>query len=500
MNKEIPLKLIVETVSNEKGVSEEVLFAALEAALVSATKKKDGMDIEVRVAIDRKTGLYETFRVWKVVADPEINHPLENPYSEITLSAAQIDNPDIKVGDTLEKIIESVEFGRIAAQCAKQVIIQKVREAERDKTANEYRARIGEILISIVKKTTRDCIIVDISSTAEGFIRRDNILPREAYRPGDRIKACLVGISDDSKGPQLILSRTCNGMLEELFKIEVPEVGEGIIEIKGTARDAGVRAKIAVKTNDGRMDPVGACVGMRGARVQAVSNELSGERIDIILWDENPAKFVMNAMAPAEIVSMVVDEETRTMDLAVGEEYLSQAIGRGGQNVKLASELTKWKLNVLSASDAQEKVESETEQLVQLFVEKLHVDTEVAELLVEEGFTSLEEVAYVPIQEMLEIDGFDEEIVNDLRGRAKDTLANQERIEKSVIETVIADDDLLAVAGVDSVLATMLSNKNIKNREELAELAIEELTSITGLSEEQAGKIIMAARAHWFAN
>jgi transcription termination/antitermination protein NusA len=500
MNKEIPLKLIVETVSNEKGVSEEVIFEALEAALASATKKENNMDIEVRVDIDRKTGLYNTFRIWSVVADPEPNHPLENPYSEITLSAAQIDNANIEIGDTIEEEIESVEFGRIAAQSAKQIIIQKVREAEREKTANEYRPRIGEILVAVVKKTTRDSIIVDISSTAEGLIRRDNILPREAFRPGDKIKACLIEINDDSKGPQLELSRTCTGMLEALFKIEVPEVGEGIIEIKGSAREPGIRAKIAVKTNDGRMDPVGACVGMRGARVQAVSNELGGERVDIILWDENPAQFVMNAMAPAEIVSIVVDEETRTMDIAVAEEYLSQAIGRGGQNVKLASELTKWKLNVMSASEAKEKSESETEQLVKLFEDSLNLDSEVAELLVEEGFTSLEEIAYVPIQEMLEIEGFDEEIVNDLRARAKDALVLQAIADKEATDHALSEDDLLAVAGIDETLAEVLVSNNIKNREDLAELAIEELTNITELSEEQAGKIIMAARAHWFAD
>ena len=413
MNKEIPLKLIVSTVSNEKGVSEEVIFEALEAALVSATKKKYGANIEARVAIDRKTGEYETFRVWHVVPDPETNQPLEFPFSEITLSAAQVDDPEIQVGGTVEEQLESVDFGRIAAQTAKQVIIQEVRKAERSKVATDYKARQGQLINGVVKKVAREGIIVDLGGNAEALLKKDQTLPKESYRAGDRVRAYLTEILTDTRGPQIVLSRTNKGMLAELFKIEVPEVGEGIIEIKAIARDSGIRSKIAVKTNDGRMDPVGACVGMRGARVQAVSNELGGERVDIVLWDDNPAQFVMNAMSPAELVSIVVDEETNTMDIAVKDEYLSQAIGRNGQNVKLASELTGWTLNVISAQEAQAKNEQEKTDMLKTFTEQLGVDEEAAEVLIAEGFTTIEEIAYVPMNELLAIVGFDEEIVVD---------------------------------------------------------------------------------------
>lgn len=498
MSKEIPLKMIVGTVSNEKGVSEEVIFEALEAALVSATKKKYGADIEARVVIDRKTGTYDTFRIWTVVADPESNHHLELPFSQITLSAAQVDEPKIKIGDTIEEQLESVEFGRIAAQTAKQVIIQKVREAERSLVASEFKAKQGQLINGVVKKVTRDSIILDLGGNAEALLKKDQTLPKESFRPGDRVRAYLEEIITDTRGPQIILSRTSKGMLVEMFKIEVPEVGEGIIEIKAIARDPGVRSKIAVKTNDGRMDPVGACVGMRGARVQAVSNELGGERVDIVLWDDNPAQLAMNAMSPAEIVSIVVDEENNTMDIAVKDEFLSQAIGRGGQNIKLASELTGWTLNVISAQEAQAKNEQEKNTLLQVFTEQLGVENEVAELLIAEGFSTIEEIAYVPVNELLEIEGFDEEIVEALRSRAKDVLLTQAIASEEELKKPAAD--LLSLEGVDEDLAYKLAQNDIITRDDLAELAVDEITEITGLNDEQAAKLIMAARAHWFAD
>lgn len=498
MSKEIPLKLIVGTVSNEKGVSEEVIFEALEAALVSATKKKYGANIEARVAIDRKSGTYETFRIWNVVADPQQNQPLEFPFSQITISAAQIDEPNIQIGDTIEEQLESVEFGRIAAQTAKQVIIQKVREAERSLVATEFKAKQGQLINGVVKKVAREGIIVDLGGNAEGLLKKDQTLPKESYRPGDRVRAYLTEIIQDTRGPQIMLSRTDKGMLGELFKIEVPEVGEGIIEIKAMARDPGVRSKIAVKTNDGRMDPVGACVGMRGARVQAVSNELGGERVDIVLWDDNPAQLVMNAMSPAEIVSIVVDEESDTMDIAVKDEYLSQAIGRGGQNVKLASELTGWTLNVISAQEAQVKNEQEKATLLQTFTEQLGVETDLAELLIAEGFTTLEEIAYVPLNELLEIEGLDEEIVEALRNRAKDVLLTQAIAHEEDAQKPA--DDLVELASVGSDLANKLAQHGILTRDDLAELSIDDVKEITDLNDEQAAKVIMEARAHWFAD
>lgn len=498
MSKEIPLKMIVGTVSNEKGVSEDVIFEALEAALVSATKKKYGAHIEARVVINRKTGTYDTFRFWTVVSDPELNQPLELPFSQITLSAAQVDDPNIKVGDTIEEQLESVEFGRIAAQTAKQVIIQKVREAERSKVASEFKAKQGQLINGVVKKVAREGIIVDLGGNAEALLKKDQILPKEAYRAGDRVRAYLTEIVEDIRGPQICLSRIHKGMLAELFKIEVPEVGEGIIEIKAIARDPGVRSKIAVKTNDGRMDPVGACVGMRGARVQAVSNELGGERVDIVLWDDNPAQFVMNAMSPAEIVSIVVDEETNTMDIAVKDEYLSQAIGRNGQNVKLASELTGWTLNVISAQEAQVKNEQEKHELLKIFTEQLGVDDEVAEILIAEGFTTIEEVAYVPVNELLSIEGFDEEVVDALRDRAKEVLSTQAQADEEEFKKSAAD--LLSLDGVSEELARSLAQHDIRTRDDLAELSVDDIKEFTDLDDDQAAKLIMQARAHWFAN
>lgn len=501
MSKEIPLKMIVGTVSNEKGVSEEVIFEALEAALVSATKKKYGANIEARVAIDTKTGLYDTFRFWTVVADPEQNQPLELPFSQITLSAAQVDEPNIKIGDTVEEQLESVEFGRIAAQTAKQVIIQKVREAERNLIASEFKAKQSQLVNGVVKKVTRDSIIMDLGGNAEALLKKDQTLPKETFRPGDRVRAFLLEIINDARGPQIMLSRTNKGMLAELFKIEVPEVGEGIIEIKAMARDPGVRSKVAVKTNDGRLDPAGACIGMRGARVQAVSNELGGERIDIVIWDDNPAQFVINAMSLTEassIVSIVVDEETNTMDIAIKDEFLSQAIGRGGQNIKLASELTGWTLNIISAQEAQTKNEQEKTNLLQTFTEQLGVDSDVAELLIEEGFSTIEEIAYVPVDEMLEIEGFDEEIVDALRTRAKDVLLSQAiAIDADAKKPA---EDLLSLEDMNEALANTLAQNGIITRDDLAELGVEDVTEITDLNAEQAAKLIMAARAHWFAD
>lgn len=498
MSKEIPLKLIVGAVSNEKGVSEEVVFQAVEAALVSATKKKYGADIDVRVAIDRKTGLYDTYRVWTVVADPDPEETLEFPMREIALSQAKARMPEAVVGSVIEDSLESVEFGRIAAQSAKQVILKKVREAEFENIADEYRKKKGQLVTGVVKKTSRELVFMDLGSNAEGILRREDMLPREAVRPGDRVRTYLVDVITDLKGPQLLLSRTCDEMLVELFKIEVPEVGEGIIEIKSVARDPGIRAKIAVKTNDGRIDPVGACVGIRGARVQAVSNELGGERVDIVLWDDNPAQLVMNAMAPAEVISIVVDEDAHTMDVAVAEEHLSQAIGRNGQNVRLASLLTGWELNVITDKEATDRTAAEQERLLGIFTENLHVDAEVAGVLIEEGFTSLEEIAYVPIQELLSIDGFDEETINELRVRAKDALLTQAIASEEKLSGHEPASDLLSLEGMDRHLAFVLANLGIVTRDDLAEQAVDDLTGIPGLSEERAAALIMAARAHWF--
>lgn len=501
MSKEIPLNLIVDTVSNEKGVSQEVIFRALEAALVSATKKKHGADIAVRVDIDRKTGTYNTYRVWTVVEDPEPNVPLESPLTQITFSAAQYENPEIQLGDAVEEQIESVDFGRIDAQTAKQVIIQKVKEAERQLVYEEYLHKKYELVNGTCKKNTRDGAIIDLGGNAEGLLAKEEMLPKEAFRPGDRVRAVLKDVVAEQRGPQLILSRAGNEMLRALFMLEVPEVAEGIIEIKGIARDPGLRAKIAVKTNDSRMDPVGACVGMRGARVQAVSNELGGERVDIILWDESPAQYVMNAMAPADIVSIIVDDETQVMDVAVTEESLSQAIGRGGQNVKLASQLTGWTLNVISDKEAKQKDSAEAESTAKLFMESLTIDEDVAEVLVNEGFTSLEEIAYVPIQELLEIEGFDEDIVNELRSRAKDTLVTKAIADEEAVADKEPSEDLLSVEGMTKPLAFTLAKQDIITRDDLAELSVDDLMQVAEFSDpEEAARLIMAARAHWFAD
>ena len=421
MSKEI--LSVIESVSLEKGVPKEIILGAMEAALAVATKKKYGEDAEFRVAIDRDTGEYETYRTWDVVDFDNLEEEEEpNPDAQYSVEEAREIKADAQLGDVLEEQVESVEFGRIAAQTAKQVIVQKVREAERAQVVEVYEKRINELLSGTVKKLGRDSVIVDLGNNAEAILTREHLIPREVFRVGDRLRAMLVEIRPDNRGPQLILSRTAPSMLIELFKVEVPEIAEDVIQILGAARDPGSRAKIAVQTNDGRIDPVGACVGMRGSRVQAVSGELAGERIDIVLWDDNPAQLTINAMAPAEVASIVLDEETHSMDIAVTEANLAQAIGRGGQNVRLASDLCGWSLNIMTEEEAAQKLEEESTKFVVEFIEYLAVDEDVAEVLVEEGFTTLEEVAYVPMEEMLAIDGFDEEIVNELRNRAKDAL------------------------------------------------------------------------------
>jgi N utilization substance protein A len=447
MNKEI--LLVVDAVSNEKGVEKEIIFDALEAALASATRKKYGEDIDVRVAINRKTGDYDTFRRWKVFADDSTE--LEVPEKELRLDDAVDVTADAEIGGYVETPLESVAFGRIGAQTAKQVIVQKVREAERAQVVEQYQGRVGQLVSGIVKRVDRNGIFVDLGGNAEGFISRDQMIPREPVRTQDRIKAFLKDVRSEPRGPQLFLSRTAPEFLIELFKLEVPEVGQGTIEILGAARDPGVRAKIAVRSNEPRIDPVGACVGMRGSRVQAVSNEIAGERVDIIPFDDNPAQFVINAMQPAEVSSIVMDEESHSMDIAVAEEKLSQAIGRGGQNIRLASELTGWKLNIMSEQAAEEKSETEQKSLRELFMKSLDVDEDVAVILVQEGFSSIEEIAYVPQSEIASIEEFDEAIVQELRNRARDVLLTQAIASEETVASPAAD--LLDVDGMDDTLA-----------------------------------------------
>jgi len=494
MSKEI--LLVVDAVSNEKGVEKSVIFEAIEAALASATRKRYGDDIEVRVAIDRTTGSYETFRRWKVFADD--SKELEEPARELRFEDALDVDPKAEIGGFVEQPMESVEFGRIAAQTAKQVIVQKVREAEREQVVEAYKGRVGELVSGIVKRVDRNGAYIDLGGNAEGFIPREDLIPREPIKPQDRIKSLLREVRSEPRGPQLFLTRTQPKFLIELFKIEVPEVGQGLIEILGAARDAGLRAKIAVRSHDSRIDPVGACVGMRGSRVQAVSNELAGERVDIILFDDNPAQFVINAMSPAEVLSIVVDEDSHTMDLAVEEEKLSQAIGRGGQNIRLASELSGWQLNVMTEAAADEKSDKEARSLVESFIKDLDVDEDVANILVQEGFSSLEEIAYVPAGELTRIEEFTPQIVNELRSRARDVLITQAIVTEEVIDQAEPAEDLLSLEGMDRELALELASRGIVTREHLAEQAVDDLDSITSLDAERAAKLIMAARAHWF--
>ena len=492
MSKEV--LLVVESVSNEKGVPPGVIFEALELALATATKKRYEDEVDVRVSINRHTGDYETVRRWAVVADEDF----DDPAIQLTLDQAQERDSALNIGDQYEEKIESVEFGRIAAQIAKQVIVQKVREAERAQVVDAYRDRLGEIISGTVKKVTRDSVIVDLGNNAEAVLPREEMIPRETFRTGTRIRALLKDIRTENRGPQLVLSRACPEMIIELFRIEVPEIAEELIEVMGAARDPGSRAKIAVRSKDKRIDPQGACIGMRGSRVQAVSGELGGERVDIVLWDDNLAQFVINAMAPAEVASIILDEETQTIDLAVAEDNLAQAIGRNGQNVRLASQLTGWTLNVMTEDDIRAKQEAETGDVLRNFVDELDVDEEVAQMLVEEGFTTLEEVAYVPMEELLEIDGFDEDIVNELRARAKDRLLTKAIANEEKLEEAQPADDLLNMDGMERALAFKLAANGILTMEDLAEQSVDDLLDIDGIDEERAAALIMAARAPWF--
>jgi N utilization substance protein A len=494
MNKEI--LMVVEVVSNEKGVGKEIIFEAIEAALATATKKRHRENIEARVSVDRKTGDYETFRRWEVL--PDAPEPLEFPTRQIRITDAVARQPGIEVGGFIEEPMPSVEFGRIAAQTAKQVIVQKVREAERNQVVEAYKNRVGEMVSGVVKRVERSGVMLDLGSNAEAFIPREQMIPREAVRPGDRLRAYLREVRPEVRGPQLFLSRTAPELLVELFKIEVPEINEGLIEVINGARDPGSRAKISVRALDQRIDPIGACVGMRGSRVQAVSNELAGERVDIILWDENPAQYVINAMAPAEVTSIMVDEEAHSMDVAVAEENLSQAIGRGGQNVRLASELTQWELNIMSVEQAEQKSEAEAQTLQKLFMDQLDVDAEVANILVQEGFSSIEEVAYVPESEMLKIEEFDSNLVQEIRGRARDVMLTRAIASEEKLSDAEPAADLLALEGMDNALAYELAGRGVVTMEDLAEQAVDDLMGIDGLDEQRAGALIMAARRPWF--
>ena len=531
MSKEI--LSVVEVVSAEKGVAKEIIFEAIEAALASATRKRHPEDLDVRVSIDRETGDYETFRRWEIVDDasvvftqeeadaalekllaqapsPEDDGAAEEdaeevvgprvfePNRQILYSDASGRLPGLEIGDFAEEAIESVAFGRIAAQTAKQVIVQKVREAERAQVIEAYENRVGEMVTGVVKRLERGSIILDLGGNAEAVVNREEVIPREIVRPGDRLRGYLREVRPEARGPQLFVSRTAPELMVRLFTLEVPEIAEGLIEIMGCARDPGSRAKIGVRSNVARIDPVGACVGMRGSRVQAVSNELAGERVDIILWDENPAQYVINAMSPAEVVSIVVDEESRAMDVAVHEEQLSQAIGRGGQNVRLASQLTRWQINVMTEQQADEKNEMEAGKFLSLFRDQLDVDEEVALILLQEGFTSIEEVAYVSEAEMLAIDEFDEEICRELQSRARDVLLIREIASEEGVSSGAPAEDLLLLDGMDTELAYGLASKGVTTREELAELSVDDFTEIMEIDPERAGKLIMTARAIWF--
>jgi len=490
------LLAVVELFANEKGIEKGIVFEAMEQALASATKKRyEDEEPEIEVSIDRLTGEYETFRTWLVRPDDE----MAILGSELTTEEAAEFDPSLQVGDVHRVQVENTGFGRIEAQAAKQVIVQKVREAEREKVVAEYEDRVGTLINGTVKKTTRDNIIVDLGNNAEGLLPRENLVGREIFRINDRIRALLVEVRPEGRGPQLLLSRTDPQMIVELFRLEVPEISEEVIEIRGAARDPGSRAKIAVKTNDGRIDPVGACVGMRGSRVQAVSNELNNERVDIVLWDDNPAQLVINALSPAEVASIVVDEETDTMDVAVAEDNLAQAIGRGGQNVRLASDLTGWNINIMTLEDAESRREAEAEAFVARFVEQLDIDEDLALALVEEGFTTLEEIVYVPRDEMLEIEGFEEDLVDALRERAKDALLNLELAREERLEGREPAEDLLNMEGMDRALAFKMAEIDIRTMEDLAEQAVDELMVIEGMDEERAAALIMKAREPWFA-
>jgi len=499
MSKGKEILQVVEAVSNEKGLPHETIFEAIEAALASAARRRNPEDIEVRVAIDRDTGDYEAFRRWEVIADDEEEAELESQDRQIRLAEAQKYDDGLDVGDHIEEPMQPPEFGRIAAQAAKQVIVQRVRQAERAQVVEAFEERVGELVSGQIKRMEKGGIMLDLGENAEAFIPSRHTIPGETARTNDRLRGYLYEVRPELRGPQLFVSRTMKEFLIELFNLEVPEIGQDLLELKGAARDPGRRAKIAVHALDSRTDPIGACVGMRGSRVQAVSNELAGERIDIILWDENPAQFVINAMAPAEVHSIVVDEDSNSMDIAVEEENLSQAIGRGGQNVRLASELTGWNLNVMTIEQAEQKSETEAGTLLEMFKIKLDVDEEVASILVQEGFTNIEEVAYVPESELLEVEEFDESVVSELRQRARDALLTQMIASEEQLEEHKPEQDLLDLEGMTDTIAYRLAEKEIRSRDDLAECAVDEIEDIEDLDPELAAELIMSARAHWFA-
>jgi N utilization substance protein A len=506
MNKEI--LNVVEVVSNEKGVASNIIFEAIEAALASATRKRsNGEEVDVRVSIDRTTGDYSTFRRWEVVPDEGIERDEDDeeeglaepqPGKHITLSVARESDPKIALGTFIEEPMESVAFGRIAAQTAKQVIVQKVREAERAQVVEAYKGRVGELITGLVKRMERGNVILDLGGNAEAVILREELIPREAMRPNDRVRGYLREVRSEPRGPQLFVSRTAPELLIELFKLEVPEISEGMIDIMGAARDPGSRAKIGVRSREARVDPVGACVGMRGSRVQAVSNELAGERVDIIPYDPSVAQYVINAMSPAEVISIVVDEDANSMDVAVHEDQLSQAIGRGGQNVRLASQLSGWDLNVMTEAQADEKVEAETEALLHVFMEQLDVDEEVASILCQEGFQSIDEVAYVSSEEMAQIEEFDVGVVAELQERARDVLLTRAIATEEQLDGSAPAADLFDVDGMTQELANQLAAGGVTTREDLAEQSVDELLEVAPMDEKDAGELIMAARAFWF--
>lgn len=484
--------LLVDALAREKNVGRDIVFGALELALASATKKRFKEDVDVRVGVDHETGDFSSFRRWQVVQDDDF----ESPATQLPHSEAVLAHPDINVHDFVEEPLEKVEFGRIGAQAAKQIILQKIRDAEREQILNDFLARKEYLVTGSIKRMDRGNAIIE-SGRVEALLPRDQMIPKENLRVGDRARAYLWKIDRSARGPQLILSRTVPEFLVKLFELEVPELEDGLLEIKAAARDPGSRAKIAVKSNDPRVDPIGTCVGMRGSRVQAVTAELAGERIDIINWAADPAQFVISALAPAEVSSIVVDEEKHSMDIVVDEDNLAQAIGRSGQNVRLASELTGWELNLMTVEESQQKQEAERIRLRSAFMEKLDVDEEVADILVQEGFSSLEEVAYVPINEMLEIEAFDEDTVNELRSRARNALLTQAIVSEEKLEHEL--EDLLQLDGMDAETARLLAGAGVVTREALADFATDDLVETTGIDQERAKQLIMAARAPWFA-
>lgn len=486
------LLLLVDALAREKNVGKDIVFGALELALASATKKRIHDEADVRVEIDRETGEYEAFRRWLVLDDEEV----EIPAQHIALSEARRDDPEVQIGDHIEEALEAIDFGRIGAQTAKQVILQKIRDAEREQVLNDFLARKEHLVTGTIKRMERGNAIVE-AGRIEALLPRDQMIPKENLRPGDRVRAWLMKIDRQARGPQLILSRTAPQFIMKLFELEVPEIEDGLLEIKSAARDPGVRAKIAVKSNDQRIDPIGTCVGMRGSRVTAVTNELSGERVDIVLWSADPAQFVIGALAPAEVSAIIVDEEKHSMDVVIDAANLAIAIGRGGQNVRLASELTGWTINLMTVEESAEKQEKETVSIRALFMEKLDVDAEVADILVQEGFSTLEEVAYVPLAEMLEIVAFDESTVNELRDRARNVLLTEAIVNEEELDKVA--DDMLALEGMDKPLAASLAKSGIYARDDLADLAVDELMEMTGIDAERAKALITVARAHWFA-